>query len=226
MISYTGIETISNMAEEARNPRRLIPRSMSFVVLAVMVIYAGLPAVALSAMPVTETADGFTTELADTYAGDPILGVVENMDLGVFQTAVRVLRRDPGGDDPADRVERRDHRRQPADLLDGPAPAASRPPAPHQPAFRTPATAILVFGLIACLVMIPGQAEFLGTLYAFGAMLSFTIAHVALIGAALAARAQPDAQDPGRRRGRRRRRPGTGRRSTCAFAASTCRCSR
>src|ERR671935_1836118 len=58
MISYTGIETISNMAEEARSPRRLIPRSMRFVVLAVMLIYAGLPSVALSAMPVTNGPDG------------------------------------------------------------------------------------------------------------------------------------------------------------------------
>ena len=56
MISYTGIETISNLAEEAREPRRLIPRSMAFVVLAVMVIYTGLPAVALSALPVTRDA--------------------------------------------------------------------------------------------------------------------------------------------------------------------------
>src|ERR671931_191548 len=53
MISYTGIETISNMSEEVRNPRRLIPRSMTLVVLAVMVIYSGLPAVARSAVPVT-----------------------------------------------------------------------------------------------------------------------------------------------------------------------------
>ena len=60
MISYTGIETISNLAEEAREPRRLIPRAMGFVVLAVMVIYTGLPAVALSALPVTQTADGGT----------------------------------------------------------------------------------------------------------------------------------------------------------------------
>src|SRR5919204_174758 len=53
MISYTGIETISNMAEEARRPRRLIPRSMALVVVAVMVIYSGLPAGALFAVPVT-----------------------------------------------------------------------------------------------------------------------------------------------------------------------------
>ena len=32
MISYTGIETISNMSEEAREPRRLIPRAMALVV--------------------------------------------------------------------------------------------------------------------------------------------------------------------------------------------------
>ena len=85
MISYTGIETISNMAEEAQEPRRLIPRSMGLVVLAVMVIYAGLPAVALSAMPVTHDAAATSRpQLADKYAGDPILGVVENMDLGGF----------------------------------------------------------------------------------------------------------------------------------------------
>src|SRR5687768_14440057 len=64
MISYTGIETVSNMSEEVRSPRRLIPRSMRFVVLAVLVISATIPAVALSAMPVTESGGEFTTELA------------------------------------------------------------------------------------------------------------------------------------------------------------------
>ena len=50
------------------------------------------------------------------------------------------------------------------------------------PVTRTPVTAIVVFGVVACLVMLPGKAAFLGTMYSFGAMLSFTIAHVALIG--------------------------------------------
>jgi APA family basic amino acid/polyamine antiporter len=40
---------------------------------------------------------------------------------------------------------------------------------------------IIIFGAIACLTLIPGQAEFLGKMYAFGAMLSFTIAHLAVI---------------------------------------------
>src|SRR5215210_6110320 len=75
MVAYTGIETISNMAEEAQDYGRTIPRAIGGVVIAVAVIYAFLPAVALSAMPVVNG----ETELATTYAGDPILGVVENI---------------------------------------------------------------------------------------------------------------------------------------------------
>ena len=49
------------------------------------------------------------------------------------------------------------------------------------PRFRTPWIGILLFGFIAILITLPGQAAFLGNLYAFGAMLSFTIAHVSVI---------------------------------------------
>jgi APA family basic amino acid/polyamine antiporter len=48
------------------------------------------------------------------------------------------------------------------------------------PRFRTPYVAIMIFGTIACVAIIPGQADFLGTIYAFGAMLSFTMAHGAV----------------------------------------------
>jgi APA family basic amino acid/polyamine antiporter len=49
------------------------------------------------------------------------------------------------------------------------------------PSYGTPWIGILLFGTIACLAMIPGQATFLGNMYAFGAMLSFTVAHVSVI---------------------------------------------
>jgi APA family basic amino acid/polyamine antiporter len=181
MISYTGIETISNMSEEARNPRRLIPRSMALVVVAVMVIYSGLPSVALSALPVTHDASGYHTQLADQYAGDPILGIVKNMNLGVFQTAAEyyvgllaatiLLIASNAGIIGVSRLtySMGQHQQLPDRVRE------------ITPRFRTPANGILIFGLIACLVIIPGQEEFLGTLYAFGAMLSFTIAHVSLI---------------------------------------------
>src|ERR671935_189031 len=64
MIAYTGIETISNLAEEARDQERTIPRAINRVVIAVFAIYAALPAVALSALPVTKQPDGdYVTKL-------------------------------------------------------------------------------------------------------------------------------------------------------------------
>ena len=52
MIAYTGIETISNMAEEAKDERKTIPAAINRVRIAVYAIYFTLPAVALSALPV------------------------------------------------------------------------------------------------------------------------------------------------------------------------------
>ena len=49
------------------------------------------------------------------------------------------------------------------------------------PRFKTPYVAIIVFSGVAALVMAPGQITFLGTIYAFGATLSFTVAHVSVI---------------------------------------------
>ena len=91
MLAYTGIETISNMAEEARDETKTIPIAINRVRIAVFAIYFTLPAVALSALPVQRAADGhyFTqlglTEEQGGFAGDPILGVVKQIDLGPLQ---------------------------------------------------------------------------------------------------------------------------------------------
>src|SRR6058998_949797 len=93
MIAYTGIETISNMAEEARDESKTIPEAIKRVVIAVFAIYALLPAVALSALPVRQNAQGDYYTLLGLpedqggYAGDPILGVVKHLDLGALQGA-------------------------------------------------------------------------------------------------------------------------------------------
>jgi APA family basic amino acid/polyamine antiporter len=196
MVAYTGIETISNMAEEARDYGRTIPRGMAAVVVAVFAIYAFLPAVALSAMPVRggETALALSKE-AGGYADDPILGVVANMDLGALQSAAEIyvgvlaatilFIATNAGMIGVSRLtySMGQHRQLPERLR-----------ALH-PKFRTPYVAIMVFGLVACVTILPGQADFLGTIYAFGAMLSFTIAHLAVVALRIK---QPDAERPWR----------------------------
>src|SRR5687768_15486937 len=54
MIAYTGIETISNMAEEAKDEIKTIPAAIKRVAIAVFAIYFTLPAVALVALPVQQ----------------------------------------------------------------------------------------------------------------------------------------------------------------------------
>jgi APA family basic amino acid/polyamine antiporter len=189
MVAYTGIETVSNLAEEARDFGRTIPRAIGGVVIAVAVIYAFLPAVALSAMPVVNG----KTELATTYAGDPILGVVKNIDLGFLQqpaeiyvgvlAATILFIATNAGLIGVSRLtySMGQHRQLPERLRQ------------LHPKFRTPYIAIGVFGAVAALTIVPGKADFLSKVYAFGAMLSFTVAHVSVIALRLK---EPDRERP------------------------------
>jgi len=199
MIAYTGIETISNMAEEAKDETKTIPKAINRVVIAVFAIYAALPAVALSALPVTCNAAGKCSTLLGVgedkggFAGDPILGVVKQLHLGAFQqlgeiyvgllaATILFIATNAGIIGVSRLVYSMGLHRQLPDRV-----------RQLHPRFRTPWIGIMVFGAIACVALVPGQATFLGNLYAFGAMLSFTIAHAAVIRLRLR---EPDRERP------------------------------
>src|SRR5256714_2569272 len=95
MIAYTGIETVSNLAEEARDPLRSVPKAIRLVAIAVFAIYFTLPWVALSAMPVVKEGGKYVTQLGQNpphgFKNDPVLGLVENLDLhGVVLQGAKV----------------------------------------------------------------------------------------------------------------------------------------
>jgi APA family basic amino acid/polyamine antiporter len=182
MIAYTGIETISNMAEEARDATRTVTGGTGLTVLAVLGIYAFLPIIALSALPVTQDAAGtYTTELGTTYADDPVLGIVENLGLGagltdalriyvgILAAVILVIATNAALIGLSRLTFSMGQYRQ---LPEGLRQVHSR--------FRTPYVAILVFSGVAALTLLPGETELLATLYSFGAMLSFTVAHVSV----------------------------------------------
>src|SRR5215213_313889 len=185
MIAYTGIETVSNMAEEAKDEATTIPRAINRVRIAVFAIYFTLPAVALSALPVTHGGGESETQLGLTeeeggFAGDPVLGVVKQMDLGIFQHVAQVyvgllaatilfLATNAGIIGVSRLVYSMGIHRQLPDGLRR-----------LHPRFRTPWIGILVFSTFAIVVILPGQEVFLGAIYSFGALLSFTMAHAAV----------------------------------------------
>jgi basic amino acid/polyamine antiporter, APA family len=186
MIAYTGIETISNMAEEAKDEAITIPRAINRVRIAVFAIYFTLPAVALSALPVTQRDGEYRTLLGLSeeeggFAGDPILGVVKQINLGPLQSAgelyvgllaatILFIATNAAIIGVSRLVYSMGIHRQLPDGLRR-----------LHPRYRTPWIGILVFSGVAILTLLPGQADFLGLMYAFGAMLSFTIAHAAVI---------------------------------------------
>ncbi len=96
MIAYTGIETVSNLAEEVRDPARNVPRAYLMTAVAVFAIFFTLPAIALSALPVTEVGGEFKTLLGlppeeGGFANDPVLGVVENLGVsGLLLDALEI----------------------------------------------------------------------------------------------------------------------------------------
>src|SRR4051812_23313843 len=199
MIAYTGIETISNMAEEARDEEKTIPAAITRVVIAVFAIYALLPAVALSALPVFQNSEGeYVTKLGlpedqGGFAGDPILGVVRAIHLGPLQgigelyvgilaATILLIAANAGIIGVSRLVYSMGIHRQMPDRL-----------RQLHPRYGTPWIGIMVFAAIACVAVIPGQATFLGNMYAFGAMLSFTIAHLAVIRLRVS---QPDHRRP------------------------------
>jgi basic amino acid/polyamine antiporter, APA family len=188
MIAYTGIETVSNLAEEARDPVRSIPASIRFVALAVFAIYFTLPAIALSALPVHRIGGHWNTLLAlppdkGGFQNDPVLGLVENLGIhGAFLSILKVyvgilaatilFIATNAGVIGASRItySMATYRQLPEVFRR------------LHPTFKTPWLSLLVFaGFVSILVILPGKTDFLGTMYSFGAMLSFTVAHAAVV---------------------------------------------
>jgi APA family basic amino acid/polyamine antiporter len=188
MLAYTGVETVSNLAEEARDPVRTVPAAYKLVAGAVFAIYFTLPLVALSALPVTRIDGKLTTLLAlpperGGYANDPILGVVEHLGLG--STLLHVARIYVGilaatilfiatnaGVIGASRItySMASYRQLPE--------AVRR----LHPRFKTPWLSLVLFaGIAPILVLLPGSVNFVGTLYSLGATLSFTVAHISIV---------------------------------------------
>jgi APA family basic amino acid/polyamine antiporter len=188
MLAYTGVETVSNLAEEVRDPVRSVPNAYRLVAVAVFAIYFTLPFVALSALPVVLIDGEYQTLLGlppdeGGYANDPVLGLVENLGLtgtlldasriyvGVLAATILFIATNAGVIG-ASRISyaMASYRQMPG--------AFRR----LHPRYKTPALAIVVFaGVAPILIILPGDTTFVGTLYSFGATLSFTVAHVSLI---------------------------------------------
>ncbi len=177
-IAYTGIETMSQMAEETRQPEKRVPKALIMMIVTVLVIFAGISLVSLSAMT--------PQELASDWARDPVAGIAAHLPIALLCDILKpliailagtiLLIATNAGLIGISRLafSLGGHRLQPSVL--------SR--VHHQ--FKTPYISIILFSVVALLVLTPGffaanTFENMGALYAFGSLLAFMFAHASIL---------------------------------------------
>jgi APA family basic amino acid/polyamine antiporter len=181
MLAYAGIEAASDLAPDIQVRRRDLKRIVSLGAVAVPLVYAGMAAIALMAVPVVAGPDGPQTALGNEYVEAPVLGVVSAYDPAWVSDAMRwvvaivaapvlfwavttallgvsrhiytlaINRQIPSW---LGKLDRR---------------------------HATPQVAIAISGLIAIGLVLPADVKLLAGLYAFGAMLAITIAQLSII---------------------------------------------
>jgi len=210
-IAFTGVESASQMAEEARKPRVNVPRALLLLIVVVLLIFGGITAAAFSAMtppelatrwlsdPVAGIANGVSRALAGQEFQPELVATVFNslqVGLPVVVAAlagfILLIATNAG----LMGISRLAFSMSRSHLI----PSAM---ATIHPRYKTPYPAILFFGAIALVLIAPGffvpdLFRDLGGLYAFGSMLAFSMAHAAVI--ALRFR-KPDAERPFKLRG-------------------------
>jgi APA family basic amino acid/polyamine antiporter len=197
MLAYTGLETVANLAEEARRPGRDLPRSLFSGIGAVVVIYVLIALVGLAAFPQSHG----TTALGVEWLRAPIMGIVSALQLHLphwFGNILRVyvgltgalvllaaattsisgfgrLAYSLGEHGQLPRAFGRLNRR----TLVAPASVI--------------AAASISIGLLLCTAFLTRPVTFLASLFSFGVLLAFTAAQLAVVKLRVS---QPDLRRP------------------------------
>lgn len=181
MLAYAGIEAASDLAPEIEVSRRDLKRIASLGAIAVPLVYAGMAAIALMAVPVVAGPGGPETALGSTFVEEPVLGVVsafeptwvaDSMRWMVMLIAVPVLFW--AANTSMLGVSRHIYTL----AINRQIPSWLGKLEKHK---ATPYVAIVICGVIALGLVIPTNVKLLAGIYAFGATLAITIAHLSII---------------------------------------------
>ena len=181
MLAYAGIEAASDLAPDIQVEPRDLKRIVSLGAIAVPLVYAGMAAIALMAVPVVAGPDGPETALGNEFVEAPLLGVVSAYNPAWVADAMRWV---------VALVA--------APVLFWAATTSMLGVSRHiytlainrqipswlgklNKRHATPHVAIAISGVIAIGLVAPTNVKLLAGIYAFGAMLAITIAHLSIL---------------------------------------------
>ncbi len=205
-LCFTGVETVSQLAQETRQPEKRIPRTYVLMTIVVLVLFAGISVVALSVMtpqvlgdpvngwardPIAGIATGISAALSPEMlvprmTTDPALSIVLTAVLNWVRQALPVLVAILAASIlfTATNAGLLGISRLTFNLSTNRQLPAVFNRVHHR--FRTPYIGIILFCIVASVMLLPGfvSATFfsdLGALYVFGSLLCFGLAHASII---------------------------------------------
>src|SRR5713101_5142794 len=189
MVTYTGIETISNLSEEAKNPGRSVPRATYAVIIAVLFVAAFLPTIGLSVFPVHLDHGVYVTDLATKYKGDPVAGIVMGFSkvsqtlaiwagiwVGFLAFTILLIATNAG----LIGISRLSYSLAGAEML-------PKGFAALHPKFKTPYVSIIVFGILSAMLVAAGilirakVIDLMSAVYSLAATFAFASAHLSVM---------------------------------------------
>ncbi len=181
MLAYAGIEAASDLAPDIQVRRRDLKRIVTLGAFAVPLVYAGMAAIALMAVPVVAGPNGPETALGNEFVEAPVLGVVSAYHplwvsdamrwlVAIVATPVLFWAVTTALLGVSRHIYTLAINRQIPSWL---GKLNSRHATPH--------VAIAISGVIAIGLVVPTDVKLLAGLYAFGAMLAITIAQLSIV---------------------------------------------
>ena len=176
MISFTSLESASGLAGEVRISRNGLKRLVASTTATVAFLYVGIALVAVTALPV----HAGHTALATRYMNAPMIGIVEQVHphwleqgLTYLVAALASFTLVAAANSAMLGLSRlayslSTNRQIPSGL------------GRLHPQRSTPYVLIMLAGLLAAGLVVPENLDLLIGIYAFGAMLAFTIAHLSI----------------------------------------------
>ena len=188
VIAYTGIEAAANLAPEVRVGRKVLRRTVGTGAAVVLLVFVGMSAIALMALPVEQgvpmsvdnQTSGYGTPLGGEWIEAPVLGVVDALTggfagelLGYAVAIVATLVLAQAANAGMVGIARTTytlavHRQIPRGV------------ARLHPRYGTPWIVLLIFTVLAGLLLLPLDIELLAGMFAYGALIAFALAHLSV----------------------------------------------
>jgi len=175
IISFVGLESISQAAQETRRPATVIPRTSIALIFTVFIFAVGSSVVGLGMLPWERFAENIGDPVAELAQAIPLLGIIAAPFAAILGAIILFISANTGVMGASRLTYSMSQLHLVTKWFDK-----------VHPHFHTPVRTIVAFSLMGAFeallsFLTPSAMDTLGNMYAFGATLGYTIVFVSLI---------------------------------------------